>query len=488
MTQAVANSAANGCFIDKTYARITQLLDKLTTHNQAWHSSGTGVAYGAPAIQNFVKENQETQQTLAQIATIAEEEEAQSDVPTIVDEVQTEVPLVKLAKKTKDAKCQKFYDQLKQLSMNIPFLDAVKEMPRFANYLKDFMTKKRSVKHDTMADRSIKRPVGVVDDVLLGLYGDGDSLVGLGSYSYQPKKLELDLENRKTPPAKPSIEEPLMLKLKQLPSYMRYEFLGTDNTLPVIVSALLNDEQMKKLLEIPREYRRTIGWTIVDIRGMPFGIVSTRFSLKIIVHRVEHKRRLNPPMQEVVRKEIINWLDAGVVYPNADSKWVSPVQHVSKKGGITVVPNAKNELIPTRMVTGWRVCMDYQRLNSTTCKDHFSMPFTGKMLDRLAGRSYYYFLDGYSGYNRINIALEDQEKTMFTCPYGTFAISRMPFGLCNAPATFQHCIMSIFSDTVEDFLEVFIDDFSGVGDSFDECLDHLGRVLKRCEERNLLLN
>ncbi|XP_059295655.1 uncharacterized protein LOC132048991 [Lycium ferocissimum] len=112
-------------------------------------------------------------------------------------------------------------------------------------------------------------------------------------------------------------------------------------------------------------------------------------------------------MQEVVKKEIIKWLDARVVYPIADSKWVSPVQCISKKGGITVVPNAKNELIPTNTVTGWRVCMDYRKLKTATCKDHFLMPFIDQMLNRLAGRSYYFFLVGSSGYSQINIALED---------------------------------------------------------------------------------
>uniref|UniRef100_A0A1S4A6X6 RNA-directed DNA polymerase homolog n=1 Tax=Nicotiana tabacum TaxID=4097 RepID=A0A1S4A6X6_TOBAC len=104
---------------------------------------------------------------------------------------------------------------------------------------------------------------------------------------------------------------------------------------------------------------------------------------------------------------------------------------------MTVVTNDNNELIPTRTVTGWRVCMDYRKLNKVTRKNHFPLPFLDQMLDRLAGRLFYCFLDGYSGYNQILISPEDQEKTTFTCPYGTFAFSRMPFGLCNAPATFQ---------------------------------------------------
>ena len=110
------------------------------------------------------------------------------------------------------------------------------------------------------------------------------------------------------------------------------------------------------------------------------------------------------------------------------------------------------------------------------------------MLERLAGHAYYYFLDGYSGYNQIAIAPEDQEKTTFTCPYGTFAYRRMPFGLCNVLATFQRCMMSIFSDMVENFLEVFMDDFSVFGYSFDNCLSNLSLVLRRCEETNLVLN
>ncbi|CAL9021100.1 unnamed protein product, partial [Prunus brigantina] len=164
------------------------------------------------------------------------------------------------------------------------------------------------------------------------------------------------------------------------------------------------------------------------------------------------------------------------------------VQVVPKKSGITVVKNEANELVPTRMTTGWRVCIDYRKLNTATSKDHFPLPFIDQMLERLAGHSHYCFLDGYSGYNQIAIAPEDQEKTTFTCPFGTFAYRRMPFGLCNAPATFQRCMMSIFSDMVERFIEVFMDDFSVFGDSFDQCLHNLSKVLARCEQTNLVLN
>jgi hypothetical protein len=315
------------------------------------------------------------------------------------------------------------------------------------------------------------------------------ALSGLGAYRYPPKKLDLDLKNRPTPPAKPSIEEPPTLELKELPSHLKYAFLGSGNTLPVIVAADLGEQQVAALIAILRKYIRAIGWTIADILGIPPGICTHKIQLQEkCTPTIEHQRRLNPPMQEVVKKEIIKWLDAGVVYPISDSTWVSPVQCVPKKGGMTVVANAKNELIPLRPVTGWRVCMDYRKLNSWTLKDHFPMPFMDQMLDRLAGKGWFCFLDGYSGYNQIFIAPEDQEKTTFTCPYGTFAFKRMPFGLCNAPATFQRCMMSIFSDMVEDTLEVFMDDFSVVGESFEACLVNLSMALQRCVEFNLVLN
>ncbi|GKA35540.1 reverse transcriptase domain-containing protein [Tanacetum coccineum] len=110
------------------------------------------------------------------------------------------------------------------------------------------------------------------------------------------------------------------------------------------------------------------------------------------------------------------------------------------------------------------------------------------MLERLAGNEYYCFLDGFSGYFQIPIDPQDQEKTTFTCPYGTFAYRRMPFGLCNAPGTFQRCMMAIFHDMIEETMEVFMDDFSVFGDSFSSCLSHLDKMLKRCEDTNLVLN
>ncbi|GJU26729.1 reverse transcriptase domain-containing protein [Tanacetum coccineum] len=129
-----------------------------------------------------------------------------------------------------------------------------------------------------------------------------------------------------------------------------------------------------------------------------------------------------------------------------------------------------------------------KKLNEATRKDHFPLPFMDQMLERLAGNEYYCFLDGFSGYFQILIDPNDQEKTTFTCPYGTFAYRRMPFGLCNAPGTFQRCMMAIFHDMIEKTMEVFMDDFLVFGNSFSTCLTNLEKMLKRCEDTNLALN
>ena len=129
-----------------------------------------------------------------------------------------------------------------------------------------------------------------------------------------------------------------------------------------------------------------------------------------------------------------------------------------------------------------------QKIKYCSRKDHFPLLFIDKMLDRLTRHHHFFFLDGYSGYNQIAIALKDQEKTTFTCPYGTFAFRRMPFELCNAPATFQRCMMSMFSDLAEEVMEIFMDDFTVYGSSFDQCLQNLEIVLHMCEDKNLALN
>ena len=178
-----------------------------------------------------------------------------------------------------------------------------------------------------------------------------------------------------------------------------------------------------------------------------------------------------------MKKKVLKLLHARIIYPVPHSDWVSPVQVVPKKGGMTVIENNKNELIPQQIVTGWRMCIDYRKLNAVTKKDHFPLPFINEMLERLEKHSFFYFLDGYSGYHQIPIHPDDQSKTTFIGPYGTYAYRRMLFGLCNAPASFQWCMMSIFSDMIEEIMEVFMDDFLVYGKTFDHCLENLDKVL-----------
>ena len=184
----------------------------------------------------------------------------------------------------------------------------------------------------------------------------------------------------------------------------------------------LTKSEEERIIELLWKYPKVLARSLGDIRG-----INPAFCTHKILMEPEHKptiqpqRRLNPNMKEVVKAEVIKLLDAGIIYAISDSTWVSPVQVVPKKGGMTVVTNEKNEVIAMRTVNDWRVCIDYRKLNSATRKDHFPLPFIDQMLERLAGYKFYCFLDGYSGYNQIAIDPLDQEKTTFTCPFGTFA-------------------------------------------------------------------
>ncbi|GJW97347.1 reverse transcriptase domain-containing protein [Tanacetum coccineum] len=307
-----------------------------------------------------------------------------------------------------------------------------------------------------------------------------------GNYLSEIRK-ELKVCEAKTD--KSSIDEPPKVELKDLPPHIEYAFLDGDNKLPIIIAKDLSMDEKADLIKVLKLRKRAIAWKLPDIKG-----INPEFcSHKILMEEdykptVQHQRRVNPKIYDVIKKEVEKLLDAGLIYPISDSPWVSLVHCVPKKGGFTVVENDKNELIPTRLVTGWRVCIDYRKLNEATRKDHFPLPFMDQMLERLAGNDYYCFLDGFSGYFQIPIDPKDQEKTTFTCPYVTFTYCHMPIGLCNAPGTFQRCMMAIFHDMIEKTMEVFMGDFSVFRNSFENYLSRLDKMLKRCEDTNLCLN
>ena len=276
------------------------------------------------------------------------------------------------------------------------------------------------------------------------------------------------------------MDEP-SLELKTLPSTLKYAFLDEEKAKPVIILSKLDMKQEEQLLKLLRQNEEAIGWTLTDLKGLDPSLCTHRIFLEDESKPVrEAQRRLNSKVWEAVKEEILKWLNAEIVYPISDSQWMSLVHVVLKKARVTVTTNEKGEEIQTCLPTKWRVCIDYQKLNSVTKKDHFPLPFIDQILDQLAGSSYFCFLNGYSSYNQISIHPDDQEKTTFTCPFGTFTFRCMPFGLCNAPATFQRCMTAIFFDFLCDSLEVFMDDFSVFGNNFESCLAHLTKILEVC--------
>ncbi|GJU86273.1 reverse transcriptase domain-containing protein [Tanacetum coccineum] len=289
------------------------------------------------------------------------------------------------------------------------------------------------------------------DILLLESLLNSDPSPSLNQESYLP---EIKKELKVCKSAESSIDEPPEVELKDLPPHLEYAFLADNNKLPVIIAKDLSDDEKTALIKVLKSRKQAIAWKLSDIKGINPEFCSHKILMEDDYEpAVQHQRRVNPKIHDVIKKEVEKLLDAGLIYPISDSPWVSPVHCVPKKGGMTVVTNDENELVPTRLVTGWRVCIDYRKLNEATRKDHFPLPFMDQMLERLTGNEYYCFLDGFSGYFQIPIDPNDQEKTTFTCPYGTFAYRRMPFGLCNAPGTFQR-----------------------------------KKMLKRCEDTNLALN
>src|SRR4051812_9042611 len=207
--------------------------------------------------------------------------------------------------------------------------------------------------------------------------------------------------------------------LSPLPDTLKNTYLDEKKIYPVIINANFSGFEKERLLEKLRKHRGAIGYTLDDLKGISPSICQHTINLEPDANPVvDHQRRLNPKMKNVVRTEVLKLLAAGIIYPIADSKWVSPVHCVPKKGGMTVVPNDKNELIPKRIIIGYRMCIDYRKLNKATRKDHYPLPFTDQMLERLSKNNHFCYLDGYSGFSQIHVNTADQEKTTYR---------RMPF-------------------------------------------------------------
>ncbi|KAL4272605.1 hypothetical protein GQ457_13G015840 [Hibiscus cannabinus] len=421
---------------------ITTRSGKILTSNQRGMAANPSPATDTPAEASEDQSNPHT--TMGESS--AESSHAKSDKP---EEIRPPPPFPQRLKKQKhDYQFKKFLDILKQVHINMPLVEALQQMPNYAKFLKDMVTRKKRIEefetaaatetclalmHNKVPAKKTE-PGSFTIECFIGHNYPTKALCDPGaSINLMPKSVFQKLGIGEAKPIT------VMLQLADH-SYVQPE--------GKIEDILVQDAQEEKLITILRQHKEVLDWTIVDIKGISPTICMHKTLLEDN-HKptVDAQRRLNQAMKDVVRKEILKWLDAGIIYPISDSKWVSSVQCVPKKGGMTVISNEKNDLIPTKTITGWRVC-----------------------------------------YNQIAIAPKDQSKTTFTCPYGTFAFRRIPFGLCNTPATFQRCMTAIFSDLNEDCLEIFMDEFSTFGENFDNCFSNLEKVLIRCKETNLVLN
>ncbi|XP_027062914.1 uncharacterized protein [Coffea arabica] len=300
-------------------------------------------------------------------------------------------PFPCMLEKTKKVEKEKeLLDVFRKVEINIPLLDAIKQIPKYAKFLKDLCTHKKKIR--------------------------GDERVTVG------ENVSVILQ-RKLPP--------------------KCEDSGDKETLPVIISAHLSPRQEDNLIRLLRDHKEAIGWSIADIKGISHSLCMHRIRLEDDAKSVRQaQRRLNLLMMEVVKKEIFKLLELRIIFTTSDSPWVNPTQVVPKKAGVTTEENQEGEMVPVRKPTRLRQCIDYRQLNAVTKNDHFPLPFIDKMIERLAGRVYYCFRDDFSGYFQIAIAPEDQEKTTFTCPFCTLAYRRMSLGLCNTLTTFQRCMVN----------------------------------------------
>nr|GFC37360.1 reverse transcriptase domain-containing protein [Tanacetum cinerariifolium] len=212
-------------------------------------------------------------------------------------------------------------------------------------------------------------------------------------------------------------DEPPKVELKELPPHLEYAFLGNNGEWPVIIAKDLSLKEKTDLINVLKTQKKAIAWKLTDIKGIDPEFCSHKILLEEEHSpKVKSQRRVKPKIHDVIKKELEKLLDDGLIYPISDSPWVSPIHCVPKKGGMTVIKNDENELVPTRLVTGLRVCIDYRKLNEATRKDHFPLPFMDQMLERLAGNEYYCFLDGFSGYFQIPIDPKTRRKPRSNVP------------------------------------------------------------------------
>nr|GEZ72492.1 reverse transcriptase domain-containing protein [Tanacetum cinerariifolium] len=492
-----ASTSSSGTFLSNTVANPKGDLKAITTRS--------GVSYDGPSIPPSVVEsepearkdtvnptnnrNTEDVQPQAVQSKLVTSAPANTPVSTSKPNPKASIPYPsrrndeRNLEKAKD-QIEKFYQIFKDMSFEISFADTLILKPKFASTLKALIENKEKLSE--MAQTPLNEHCfAVLLKKIPEKLGELTLRVGKEAITFNLDQTSSDFLLEEVDAFLAIEDEPTSSQFPQ--SYLNPEedivlleaFLNDDpssplqtkeiifpklarnskcdDKLPIIIAKNLSVEEKNALMTVLKSHKRAIAWKLSDIKG----INPEFYTYKILLEEdftpaVQHQRR--------------------------------PCTLCTKKGGFTVVENEENELIPLRLVTRCRVCIDYRKFNEATQKDHFPLPFMDQMLERLAGNQYYCFLNGFSGYFQIPIDPKDQEKPTFTCPYGTFAYRRMPFGLCNAPGMFQRCMMAIFHVIIKKTMEVFMDDFSVFGNSFQSCLSYLEKMLKRCEDANLCLN
>nr|GEV77298.1 hypothetical protein [Tanacetum cinerariifolium] len=260
---------------------------------------------------------------------------------------------------------------------------------------------------------------------------------------------------------KSSIDEPLEVELKDLPLHLEYAFLEGDDKLPVIIGKDLSVEEKTALITVLKLHKRDIAWKLSDIKGIDQEFCTHKILMEEDFEpAVQHQRRSNPKIHDVIKQEVLKLLDAGLIYPISDSPWVSPVHCVPKKGGFTVVENEDNKLIPTFLVTG-----TFQRCMMAIFHD-------------MIEKTIEVFMDEFSVfYDMIEKTIEvfmDEFSVFYDMIEKTIEVFMDEF--------------SVFYDMIKKTIEVFMDKFSVFENSFQRCLSYLERMLKRCEDTNLCLN
>ncbi|KAI5056036.1 hypothetical protein GOP47_0029557 [Adiantum capillus-veneris] len=275
---------------------------------------------------------------------------------------------------------------------------------------------------------------------------------------------------------------------------MRVPIKGEDKV--VLLGASLESPLREEVICLFQEYHDIFAWDYTELKGFPPELVVHRIPLKPGVVPIRQRQcRLPEHYREGVYMEIKKLLEAGLIFPVDNTEWFSPIVVVPKKklleaglifpvdntewvSPIVVVPKKNKQL---------RICVDYKQLNKATIKDYYPLPFIDQILDALAGREIYGFMDGFSGYNQMAVADEDKLKTTFTTIFGTFAYHVMPFGLCNVGASYQKYKHESNLDDLIDFLKIFMDDI-GVGTTRANFLKALHYVFQKCREKSIALN